>query len=163
MAKTILDDYIEEMLDDYREVEGTRRSLELLWKIEPPLRSAPRDERPHLRLPATLEAMNPARLWVNVVQGGYQAEEGRLVLIIDIEEADRNNPVLVEPLPSKMDVLFNAEPKRPLKANIPLSGLREQCVEIELREEFRSYAYWSQFDEQPLGKVELPLRFLLRR
>lgn len=161
MAKTI-----EGLLNIYRQVEETRSSLELLRKVSPPLEAAGLGESPRLPVPAVLEASNgrpAAPLRVNVVQGGYQAKEGRLVLIINIEEADTNEPVLVEPLPTKMDILFDAEPKRALKANIPLSGLQEQFIEIELPEEIRSDSRWVRFDEQPLGEVTLPLRFLLHR
>lgn len=158
MAKTI-----EEILNIYKQVEETRVSLELLRKVELPRKGARVGESPCLPVPAVLEAANGRPLRVNVVQGGYQAEEGRLVLIINIEEADRNKPVLVEPLPSKLDVLFDAEPKRTLKANIPLSGPREQFVEIELPEEIRSCDCWPQFNKETLGEVDLPLRFLLHR
>ena len=160
MAKTI-----EEILNIYKQVEETRASLELLWKVKPPRKAAGLGESPRLPVPAVLEAKNspPVHLRVNVVQGGYQAEEGRLVLIINIEEADKNEPVLVEPLPTKIDILFDAEPKRTLKANLPLSGLRRQFINIELPEEIRFDARWVLFDEQRLGEVELPLRFLLHR
>lgn len=154
------------LLNIYKPVQETRVSLELLWKVELPRKGTGLGESPCFLVPAVLEAANgrpPVPLRVSVVQGGYQAEEGRLVLILNIEEADKNNPVLVEPLPSKLDILFDAEPKQTLKANIPLSGLREQFVEIELPEEIRSCDCWPQFNEKPLGEGALPLRFLLHR